>query len=95
MEAKANGSTNPKKFVYARHDGSPEDRLAELDNRAKHFAEDILDGDVRHPTPIWLSDEGLICSQAELSFVELAQLLEDLGDNLTFIARDRFHIKSA
>ena len=94
MEAKAAGSKAVKQFGYAKNDGSPEDRLAKLDNRAKHFAEDILAGDFLYPTPIWLSDNGLVCSEAELSFFELARLLEDLGDNVAFIARDMFRVKS-
>lgn len=92
MEAKAGGSKSPNGFVYAVNDGSPEDRLAKLDNRAKHFAEDILDGMVSHPTPIWIEDAGLVCSKAALSYVELAQLLEEIGENLTFIARGAFSI---
>lgn len=88
MEAKASQSKDPKKLIYSQNDGSPEDRLAKMDNRAKHFPEDVFAGDVLHPTPIWIRDEGLVCSTAELSFIELARLLEDLGDNIAFTARE-------
>ena len=65
--------------VYAANDGSDYDRLRLLNNRIKHFDEDVQEasrgGAPVLIAPIWLTNEGLEGSTSKLSYAELADIL--------------------
>ena len=66
--------------VYRHGDGSDYDRLRKLNNRIKHFDEDVekavTSGSSAIPlAPIWITNDGLEASTGSLSFVELAEIL--------------------
>ncbi len=54
-------------------------RLREVNNRIKHFDDDIDDAAVKNrlavAAPVWLATDRLICETAELKYVELAEIL--------------------
>ena len=59
---------------YTNNDGSDYDRLRRLNNRIKHFNEDIVAGtDIN--TPMWITNDGLSCIDCDLSFDELHEIL--------------------
>ena len=63
----------------ARVKGSEYDRLRELNNRLKHFDEDILQaakgGTVAVAAPMWLTNDALKCERSTLTYRELADAL--------------------
>lgn len=62
-------------------DGSVIQRLHALHTRAKHAEAAIERGDFKEDAPlcVWLSNEGLRSTDTELSFVEAAEVLDDLA----------------
>jgi hypothetical protein len=69
--------------LYVSGDGSDYDRLRLLNNRIKHFDEDLKD-ELTKPggagpsrvAPVWITDTHVVSSTASLSFDELAELIE-------------------
>ena len=66
--------------VFIPGDGSDYDRLRKLNNRIKHFDEDVekavASGSAATPlAPVWITNDGLEASTASLSFIELADIL--------------------
>lgn len=64
-------------------------------NRFKHFDEDVADGLIQNqPAPVWITNTGLRCREkssgnlVDLSFVEIAELLEQLRSKAKFLASD-------
>lgn len=80
--------------MFETDDGSNYDRLNKHANRIKHFDEDVLKDDgapysAFPVSPVWITNNGLECATAALSFVELRDIincaLEDakaLADNI-------------
>lgn len=69
-------------FMFEENDGSDYDRLRKLNNRIKHFDEDIADASrAKLPinvAPIWLTNGGLESScGAKLSFSEIVGIIGD------------------
>lgn len=62
-------------------DGSVIQRMHALHTRAKHAEAAIERGDFMEDAPlcVWLTNEGLRSTDAELSFVEAAEVLDDLA----------------
>lgn len=65
------------KEVFARDDGSPEQRAYGIANTIKHWAGDIAlgrhdDGDT---VPMWLNNSGFTTRHAHLTYAELAMLM--------------------
>jgi hypothetical protein len=63
---------------FKTNDGSDYDRLHKLSNRIKHFNEDLEQATSETailPTPIWLADDGIRCTGAQLEFQELFAIL--------------------
>lgn len=56
------------------------DRLRALNNRIKHFDEDVADAAQKKTSPpaapMWLTNDALVCSKASLQYAELAAILE-------------------
>lgn len=56
------------------------DRLRLLNNRIKHFAEDVAvaakAGTTAPAAPLWLTDDSIVCARAGLEYTELANLLQ-------------------
>jgi hypothetical protein len=62
---------------FTQSDGSSMDRLNMIYNRSKHFEEGATFAGPAPATPVWLTNEGLECSDAALSFIELHELIVD------------------
>lgn len=79
--------------LYVVHDGSDYDRLRKLNNRIKHFDEDVLGsvskGALAPIAPIWLTDDGFESRDAALRFDEFVEILRvqsiDAGNFTTTI----------
>lgn len=74
----------PKNELYTLGDGSEYDRLRLINNRIKHFDEDIEvgHGEFAGPAvPVWLENAGLRSSNSFLSFEELAEILSSATDD--------------
>lgn len=69
------------KTVFTRGDGSVEQRLHTLYTGGKHHETKISEGDAPPlgTVPVWLYNEGLRSKDAELTFIELANILDDLA----------------
>jgi len=62
--------------LFASNDGSVMDRLNKIYNRSKHFEEGP--GSIAPPpAPVWLTNDGLECSNAAVTFSELRDLILD------------------
>lgn len=64
--------------LYQPGDCSDYDRIRRINNRIKHFDEDIIccGADNNSPTvPMWLTNEGLKSSDGEISYIELHNVL--------------------
>jgi hypothetical protein len=70
-----------KHQLFKKGDGSVLERLLSLHNRAKHADEAIERGDFVEDSPlcVWLTNDGLRSIQTSLTFVEMAEILEDLA----------------
>lgn len=58
-----------------------EHRLRKIWNRSKHFDEDLVDPDIANTdisAPVWLTNKGICCIEAEITFEELHGFLGDL-----------------
>jgi hypothetical protein len=53
------------------------DRLNTIYNRSNHFGEGPTFAGLAPAAPVWLTNEGLECSDAALSFIELYELIVD------------------
>ncbi len=69
------------KTVFIQGNGSVEERLNTLYNEAKHYESKISEGDAPPlgTVPLWLHNEGLRSKGAELTFSEVADVLDDLA----------------
>jgi hypothetical protein len=82
-------------LVFDRKDGSDYDRLRLLNNRIKHFDEEILkavkNASTSIPvTPVWITNQGLEASNASLSFLELADILTTQASDAKSFAEEFF-----
>lgn len=70
-----------KPIWFSTGDGSVRQRLHALHTRAKHAAAAIERGDFVEDAPlcVWLANDGLRSTDAELSFAEAADVLTDLA----------------
>lgn len=68
--------------VFKKNDGSQEQRSYELHNLVKHHATKIADGLVSDETslPFWLVNSGLRSKTVEVTFLELADIISNLGE---------------
>jgi hypothetical protein len=64
--------------LFKKGDGSSMERLNAIYNRSKHFEEGATFTGTAPATPIWLTNEGLECSDAALTFTELHEMIVDL-----------------
>jgi len=81
------GAAVPKVFTVK--DQSDYDRLRELNNRIKHFDEDVAKaverGSVIPVVPVWITNDGLETAKHFLRFDELAAILTvQAGDAKAF-----------
>jgi hypothetical protein len=68
--------------AFAKGDRSHEDRLYHLANKVKHIGDDIRNKGLYRVTDsvaVWLSDTGLNGVDAQVTFTEAAQFLEDVA----------------
>lgn len=75
-----------KEQLFENNDGSPEQRLNVIYNRSKHFDEPV--GSLPPAVPVWLTNEGLECSSAALSFAELHGIILDITKCCECVAVD-------
>jgi hypothetical protein len=63
--------------MFDKSDGSKEQRLNEIYNTSKHMDERIDKGQMpaEATSAVWITNSGLECGDATLSFVELEELL--------------------
>lgn len=71
--------------VYTVGDGSDYDRLRLMNNRIKHFDEDV-EGAIKKGqpvplAPVWLTNEGLECATASLKFAEIAEIFHHQSED--------------
>lgn len=64
--------------LFKKGDGSEIQRLNWIYNKSKHIGFDKLSENDLHP--IWLSNEGIVCNECKLTWKELENILEDVGD---------------
>lgn len=64
--------------LFNKGDGSSVECLNKIYNRSKHFEEGGTFAGAAPATPIWLTNEGLECSDAALTFVELHEMVVEL-----------------
>jgi hypothetical protein len=77
--------------VYAVGDGSDYDRLRCLNNRVKHFDEDVAGSFGNTPVaPLWITNEGLEARTSHLTFFELAEILIVQSGDAKGFAEDIF-----
>jgi hypothetical protein len=84
--------------VFKPGDGSDYDRLRSLNNRIKHFDEDIVEAALKGSgnipvAPVWITNHGFEASTASLSFVELADILTVQAGDAKAFAEDFFDEK--
>jgi hypothetical protein len=69
-----------------------EENLRKIWNRSKHFDQDLTAATQRVTpditAPVWLTNEGIECTTATITFRELETALGDLLANLKFVAED-------
>lgn len=67
--------------LYEPGDGSVPQRLNLLYNRSKHADKAIAAGQLVEQTPlcVWLTNDGLACTDATLTFPEMADILADMA----------------
>jgi hypothetical protein len=70
-----------EKILFVKGDGSILQRLNLLYNRTKHIESDIKSGQgpPNGTLPVWLTNEGLETTNAQLAFGEMADILSDLA----------------
>jgi hypothetical protein len=81
--------------VYVRGDGSDYDRLRCLNNRIKHFDEDVENATQENASsfpiaPLWITNEALEAASSRLLFSELADILVTQSTDAKFFAEDFF-----
>ncbi|CAO3424536.1 hypothetical protein [Azospirillum argentinense] len=81
--------------LFTKGDGSPHDRLRLLNNRIKHFDEDVEEaaddsGATIPLAPIWITDTGLEGKKAALEFTELARILTDRSADAKTLSEEIF-----
>lgn len=86
LQLAANGIKQP---WFRKGDGSTPQRLNDLHNTAKHVDERIINGTLHEESPIgvWLTNDGLKSMASQLTYVELSELLDLLGQ-YSSIVRD-------
>jgi hypothetical protein len=66
--------------IFKRGDTSDYDRLRLINNRIKHFDEDIQEALSKKRavpiTPLWITNDGIESSEAKLTFLELVEILK-------------------
>jgi hypothetical protein len=82
-------------LVFVTNDGSDYDRLRCLNNRIKHFDEDVEKvvkaGSVGIlKAPVWITNEGLEAGGTALTFAELADILMTQSKDAESFAKDFF-----
>lgn len=67
--------------VFEKGDGSPHERLHILHCKSKHSDSAIERGEVPGDTtmPIWLTNDGIECAEATLSYEEMSEVLVELA----------------
>jgi hypothetical protein len=75
-----------KNRLFQKGDGSPMERLNLIYNRSKYFEEGEEGAGPPPATPIWLTNEGLQSSDADLPFAELHDIIIDLTKCAEMIA---------
>jgi hypothetical protein len=67
--------------VFEKGDGSVEERLWLLYNSMKHAESRIAHGQILEDTtsPVWLSNQGLECTEGTLTYIETGDILRDLA----------------
>jgi hypothetical protein len=70
-----------QKILFVNGDGSVFERLNLLYGRTKHLEKAINSGQLppRGTLPVWLTNDGLHALDAELTFIEMAEILTDLA----------------
>lgn len=78
-------------ILFTHGDNSDYDRLRLLNNRIKHFDEDVAKsikkGAAPPTAPIWLTDTGFECPTAALSFQEFVAILKAQSSDATSLTR--------
>ncbi len=63
-----------------------EDDLYKIYNRIKHFDEDLIKPNTENlSVPLWISDEGIHCSKASVSWPDLVAMLLELRKTCEFL----------
>ena len=68
--------------AFVKGDRSLEDRLSHLANKVKHIGDDIRNKGLYRITDsvaLWLSDAGLNCVDAQITYTEASQFLDDIA----------------
>lgn len=80
--------------VFRKGDNSDYDRLRLLSNRIKHFDEDIVEAarlNITPPiSPVWITNSGLDCTNASITFDELASILKSQAEDAKYFGEDFF-----
>lgn len=61
-----------------------------MNNRIKHFDEDITEGKHIHVAPLWLTDTSLHTDGAALTYAEFAEMLDVHADDAKNFSEDFF-----
>jgi hypothetical protein len=77
MERKVLGTDSMKLTLYKKGDNSDLERINKLNNVAKHFCAIQAE---QTSTPIWITNVGLKCAEAALSFDEIYDNLMALSE---------------
>lgn len=77
--------TGIKEF-FKKGDNSPEEHLNAIYNRSKHFEEGAGQDTPPPATPVWLTNEGIECTDCTLTFAELHGVILDLTKVAEFIS---------
>jgi hypothetical protein len=67
------------------------DRLKEIYNRSKHFDEDIAEAKTPSemlPSPVWVTNLGIKCSTAEVSFQELIEIFNEVSSSAKWLSEE-------
>jgi hypothetical protein len=75
-------------------DSSDYDRLRRLNNRIKHFDEDVEAALISNrsvpTTPLWITNDSIECSEAKLTFCELAAIFEAQTEDARYFSENFF-----
>jgi hypothetical protein len=73
------GKNHPDARAFVNRDGSIAERINKLNGVAKHWSAEQAAGS--HSAPLWITNTGLECDTAEVSFDDLRTVVMDLNEN--------------